>query len=190
MAKAKPKKVKHKPKQEIVVVPPKKKKRGQPTKFSEAMMQKLLSFAVVGKHDRDMAALVGVTQRTIDNWKKNHPDFFQSLKKAKAIADESVEASLYERAKGFRVKAVKFLVVNGEIRREEYEEVYPPDTTAAIFWLKNRQRTKWRDVSGREFSGSNGGPIDMPIRINVNLPANGYEAPQVEATKQNEGEGK
>lgn len=27
----------------------------------------------------------------------------------------------------------------------EYIEHYPPDTTAAIFWLKNRQPAKWRD---------------------------------------------
>ncbi len=30
---------------------------------------------------------------------------------------------------------------------------YPPDTTACIFWLKNRQRDKWRDRLDHEHSG-------------------------------------
>jgi hypothetical protein len=40
-----------------------------------------------------------------------------------------------------------------------YVEHAPPDTTAAIFWLKNRRREEWRDVSSHEQTGPNGGPI-------------------------------
>jgi len=27
----------------------------------------------------------------------------------------------------------------------KYTEHYPPDTTALVFWLNNRQRARWRD---------------------------------------------
>ena len=40
-----------------------------------------------------------------------------------------------------------------------YVEHVPPDTTAAIFWLKNRRREESRDVSRHEQTGPNGGPI-------------------------------
>ena len=34
-----------------------------------------------------------------------------------------------------------------------YTERYPPDTTAAIFWLKNRRPDLWRDKHRIEHSG-------------------------------------
>lgn len=38
---------------------------------------------------------------------------------------------------------------------------YPPDTTAAIFWLKNRQKDKWRDKVDHELTGKDGGAIQI-----------------------------
>jgi hypothetical protein len=41
------------------------------------------------------------------------------------------------------------------------EKYYPPDTTAAIFWLKNRQKDKWRDKVDHELTGKDGGAIQI-----------------------------
>ena len=87
-----------------------------------------------------------VNEKTFNNWKHKHPEFLQSLKNGKEIADSQIAKSLFNRAKGYSCKATKFATFNGEITdREEYIENYPPDTTACIFWLKNRQPDKWRD---------------------------------------------
>ncbi len=62
------------------------------------------------------------------------------------IADATVAEKLFKRATGYEHLAVKISAnPNGDEHVTEYVERYPPDTTACIFWLKNRQRDKWRD---------------------------------------------
>ena len=39
----------------------------------------------------------------------------------------------------------KIFCSRGKVIRVETVEHYPPDTTAMIFWLKNRQPDRWRD---------------------------------------------
>lgn len=58
-----------------------------------------------------------------------------------------VSKRLYSRALGYSHKATKIFLRAGDSEPTlvEYTEHYPPDTTACIFWLKNRQPRKWRD---------------------------------------------
>lgn len=90
-------------------------------------------------------------------WKKRFPEFSESLKKNKELADIVIENELYESCKGRRVtvkkpiKIKKVHVKDGErfeteIVEQHEEEIYiPPNTTAQIFWLKNRRPDRWRD---------------------------------------------
>lgn len=134
-------------------------KRGRPTKFTDVVQEKIMVMAKQGATDIEIASAVGVTERTINYWKAKSDDFFQALKHNKDLADQMVEASLFQRALGYRAPAVKHFLdrrrvedeVTGESRIEtvviekEFIEAYPPDTVAAIFWLKNRQPDRWRD---------------------------------------------
>ena len=123
-----------------------KKKRGRPSLFNEALKQQMLKMYQMRFTDSQVANVIGVTDRTIENWKESDEDFFQSVKDAKAIADDLVEASLMQRATGYSAKATKsFLNRDGEVVTHEYIEHYPPDPTSMIFWLKNRQPQKWRE---------------------------------------------
>jgi hypothetical protein len=56
--------------------------------------------------------------------------------------------SLYERANGYNYEAVKIFMPAGakEPVYAHYVEHMPPDVTAGIFWLKNRDPKNWRDV--------------------------------------------
>lgn len=83
-----------------------------------------------GKTDKQVARIVGVCEKTVNNWKGKHPRFLQSLKESKQIADDLVEASLFNRATG--------------------ADGHRPDTTAQIFWLKNRQPKQWREKSAEK----------------------------------------
>ncbi len=119
---------------------------GRKSAYKEEYNQLAENYALLGATDKEMADLFSVTERTLNQWKKDYPEFLQSLKKGKSIADANVASRLYNRAIGYACKATKFAASEGKITdSKEYTEHYPPDTTAAIFWLKNRQPEKWRD---------------------------------------------
>lgn len=91
--------------------------------------------------------------RTIYRWKIEHDEFCQALKGGKAAADERVERSLFAKATGYTFDAVKIFQYEGSPVEVPYREHVPPDTTAAIFWLKNRKPTEWRDKLDLNHSG-------------------------------------
>jgi transposase-like protein len=132
---------------------------GRPSKYDEKYCEQAYKLCLLGATDAELADFFNVNEDTINVWKKTYKEFSESLKRGKAEADATVAEKLYKRATGYSCKATKFATYEGEITdREEYIEHYPPDTTAAIFWLKNRQKDKWRDKQDVEHSGE----IKMP----------------------------
>lgn len=118
----------------------------------------LEAWARDGLTDEQIAGNMGINVRTLYLWKKKNVQIFQSLKVGKEVADIEVENALRKKALGFREteqtvstrRTVEY--ENGKRVREvtepvvtEVEKYYPPDTTAAIFWLKNRKPEQWRD---------------------------------------------
>lgn len=92
---------------------------------------------------------IGIAERTFSKWKARYEAINSALKKGKAPADTLVENALYKRAIGFTTTETveEIYEVDGEQRkhiRKVTREV-PPDTTAQIFWLKNRKPKFWRD---------------------------------------------
>ena len=61
--------------------------------------------------------------------------------------DERVVRSLYQRAIGYVTETTKVMMVGGKPEIITYKEQVPPDTTAMIFWLKNRRPQEWREKS-------------------------------------------
>lgn len=123
----------------------KKNKGGRPSKFETINQDQLKKLAQKGWTDAEMADFFGVTEQSFNNYKKAHPEFFESLKDWKAEADQKVEKSLFERATGYQHPDTKFFMYEGAVISEETIKHYPPDTTAAIFWLKNRKPEQWRE---------------------------------------------
>lgn len=125
---------------------------GRPTKYKSEYAEQARKLCLLGATDIQVADFFGVCEKTIYIWKKEHPKFLQSLKEGKDTNDAKVERSLLERATGYCHPEEKIFNNNGEIVRAETTKHYPPDTTAAIFWLKNRQPEKWRDKQEVEIS--------------------------------------
>ena len=127
---------------------------GRPTKWSE-VNKEVLRFAYEnGATDLQAAKMVGVEHQTLYNWKKKYPEFFESLKDWKVLADAKVEKSLYQRAHGYSCEEEKVFCdpKTGKITTKTVIKHYPPDPTAMIFWLKNRQPKEWRDKREVELS--------------------------------------
>lgn len=132
---------------------------GRPTKYQEQYAEQARKLCLLGATDKELADFFEVAEDTIHEWKKVHSEFSESVKRGKTQADADVADRLYQRAMGFEHPEVDIRVVAGSIVQTPIRKIYAPDPTAAIFWLKNRQRAKWRDKLDHEHAGANGGPI-------------------------------
>ena len=125
--------------------------RGRPSSFRPEYVEQVRKLCLLGATDAELADFFGIAVSTLNKWKLERPEFSASLRAGKLAADAQVAHKLYRRALGYSHKAVKILSVprganmGSEIRRVRYVERYAPDTTAAIFWLKNRRPADWRD---------------------------------------------
>jgi hypothetical protein len=120
---------------------------GRPSSYKPEHAKMAKHAAKLGATDADLAKIFGVSDATIDNWKAQHPDFLGSSKEGKEEADAGVVRSLFQLALGYSYNAEKiFCDRNGRVTRVPYVEHVPPDVTAQIFWLKNRDPKRWRDA--------------------------------------------
>lgn len=126
--------------------------RGAPTSYDPKTHPAwAASLARLGATNAEIAGAMGIGQSTLYSWQSAHPEFMESLKAAKAVADARVEDSLYARATGTSKRTTKRKreVLDSAGRKvtlsEVVEETPAPDVTACIFWLKNRQPELWRD---------------------------------------------
>ena len=132
---------------------------GRPTKYKEEYNEQAYKLCLLGSTDVQLAEFFDVCEATINNWKIEFPIFLESLKRGKIAADAEIASSLYNRAKGLTVikqQAIKLkesefnsegkkISESESIEIVDLEDEVPPDTTAAIFWLKNRNPDRWRD---------------------------------------------
>lgn len=129
-----------------------------------------------GLTDEQIAEKLDISVASFYNYKNEHLEFLESLKKGKEVADYEVENALFKKALGYNAKVKKAFKVkevlyeNGkrlkETERIEYaeDEVHiPADTTAQIFWLKNRKPNVWRDK--REIEQDNTGVLETLVKI-------------------------
>ena len=121
-------------------------KTGRPTEYRDHFPEQARKLCLLGATDESLADFFGVSMSCVAKWKVAHPEFLHALKEGKEIADAKVAESLFNRACGFSTKEAKVASVDGKITDiVEVDKHYPPDATAAIFWLKNRQPKSWRD---------------------------------------------
>ncbi len=120
---------------------------GRPSGFNPAFVKIAFQMALLGATDNDIATALQTSTVTINAWKQKYPEFLNSLNEGKAQADARVAVSLYNRATGYDHESVKIFAdaKTGAVVQVPFIEHYPPDVTAQIFWLKNRQPDKWRD---------------------------------------------
>ena len=95
-----------------------------------------------GLTDEQIAKNIGISRASLYEWKKKEVDIFDALKKGKEVIDFEVENALLKRALGYEYEEETY--ENGILTKKVKKQV-PPDTTAQIFWLKNRKKEQWRE---------------------------------------------
>ncbi len=120
---------------------------GRPTLYDDTYPKQAAKLCALGATDQELADFFEVAVSTLFLWKHTHPEFSEAIKVSKQAADERVRRSLYQRAVGYEQDEVKifFPASHNEPVYAPYRAKIPPDTTAAIFWLKNRDPEQWRD---------------------------------------------
>ncbi|HDR1425398.1 TPA: helix-turn-helix domain-containing protein, partial [Pasteurella multocida] len=119
--------------------------------------------------DKDIANFFEVSESTLNNWKNEYPEFLESIKKGKMLADANVAERLYKRALGYEAPDVDIRVIENKIVETPLIKHYPPDPTSAIFWLKNRQPEKWRDKQVIDHTNSDSS-LNRPTVIELVAP--------------------
>lgn len=112
-----------------------------------------------GLTDEQIAKNMQISTSTYYDYRKKYVEISEALKKGKEIIDYKVEDSLLKKCFGYNAKVKKNVKVkrveynDDGYKSNEYEEIIevydevhvPADTTAQIFWLKNRKPEKWRE---------------------------------------------
>jgi len=158
---------------------------GRPTSYRPEFCQEAEQLCANGATDEEIAEAFEVSVRTIYRWKGEFPDFCQALKTGKEVADERVERSLYAKAIGYTYDSEKVFQFQGQIVRAPVKEHVPPDTTAAIFWLKNRRAEKWRDKSEVHHSHSVSSMTDEALERIAADGSEGVASPPIDKTQLN-----
>jgi len=151
---------------------------GPKTKFKpEYVNQAYVACKEGGFTRQKLAKLFSVSPVTIHNWCKEHDELLTAIKKGKDEWDsEKVEKNLLKRAMGFKYKESKSKPDDtGDMKVvEETTKLVIPDTTAQIFWLKNRQPQRWRDSKQLEVSNDSNIPAPMSDDITENEASEAY----------------
>ncbi|UFH55391.1 helix-turn-helix domain-containing protein [Spirosoma sp. KNUC1025] len=118
---------------------------GRPTVYREPLNEVVYYLALLGLTDKEIAETLNISKATLNTWKKQHPEFLDSVTQGKTLADAHVAAAFYKRATGYDYPSEKIFVHEGKEIRVQTTTHIPPDAGAALNWLKNRQPDKWRD---------------------------------------------
>ena len=113
---------------------------------------KLEGWARDGLTEGQIAENMGVTRETLRVWKNKYSVISATLTRGKEVVDRQVENALLKRALGYEYTETtrEYIPEIGEMHvTKEVTKQVVPDTTAQIFWLKNRKPQDWRDKQER-----------------------------------------
>lgn len=127
--------------------------------ITEEGLSKIEEWARKGLTDEQISHNMGIHPSTLYDWQKKFPELTEALKRGKEVVDKAVENALLKKALGYiyeektyekvwNPKLEKYIKVNTKTVVKQAQ----PDTTAQIFWLKNRKPEEWRDKKDLDVS--------------------------------------
>ena len=151
--------------------------------LTEEGLLQLEAWARDGLTDEQIAANIGISRSTLNEWKKKYSDISDTLKRGKEVVDIQVENALLKRALGYTytetTREKQFNPETGQyelVVTKTVEKEVQSDTTAQIFWLKNRRPEQWRDKRDVSVEGE----------LNTNNPFAGLSTDELRKIIENE----
>lgn len=127
---------------------------GRPSKYHSNVEPKLLlieAWARDGVTEADICKNLDVNNTSWIEYKKEYPELAKALKNGREVIDVMVENALLKAALGYEYTEEELNKMTG--KPIELRKTAHPNTTALIFWLKNRKPKEWRDKQELEHSG-------------------------------------
>lgn len=123
-------------------------RRGRPDSYDPDYARMAQAHCRLGATDAELADLFDVNTATIRSWMGRHKDFAEAVKSGIMESfSPRVVRSLAQSAIGYSVDTEEVKITkDGDEVRYKVRKHYPPNVTACIFWLKNRDPENWRDV--------------------------------------------
>lgn len=126
--------------------------------------------ALLGLPNIAITRNLGIHKDTFYTWLKTYPQFCMALELGRERADAEVADALHRRATGFHHRTEKIFQFQGQEVVVPYDEYVVPDVAAAIYWLNNRGKGRWKTRSSEEHVDSEGNTINTgrPPNITIN----------------------
>jgi hypothetical protein len=167
---------------------------GRPTDYKDEYCEQVEKLCKLGATDSEIADFFEVVESTVNLWKLEHPEFSESIKRGKILADADVAQALHKRALGYQYREVTFEKIGAKeettevgeegmetIESDQYKKKVvikevPGDVAAQNIWLKNRRgrvikgAQRWADKVETGFTDNDGN--DVPVTV-FQIPDNG-----------------
>lgn len=141
---------------------------GRPPKYDPAILPLVKHCAgKLAYTEFQITQVLGITARTLDNWKIEYPEFLRALRLGKVQANARVEEALYHRAIGYTrmletkrvievpavpevpatdtAPAIPAMPAHTQVVTTYEEQHYPPSEVAQRYWLGNRDERRWKE---------------------------------------------
>ena len=138
------------------------------------------SLARRGLTVKEIAKEMGIAKSTLCKWVKENPDLSDALNEGRSYADALVENSLFSLTQKSTVTEKKTIVSSSDteqkpLRIEITEKDVPPSAAACIFWLKNRQKDRWRELPKYDNDQND---LNEDEEVKFYIPENGRDNPE------------
>ena len=125
--------------------------RGRTVKYTEETPDLVYRMVRLGLTIAQVAANLKITERTLTNWMQNREDVRKAYEDGRWESILIIEESLWRKANGYEYEEVKEYSGIDSIGRPWSRTVstlkrVEPDTTALIYYSKNRYPERWRDT--------------------------------------------
>ena len=125
-------------------------KMAKKSKYEELVAPKLDTIEGLYREGWTLAAIanfLGISERTLCNYKNQHEELAEALKRGNDDAVYAVENALLRSAVGYMYEEQEITKSGTVVTVQKYAK---PNVNAQIFFLKNRARDKWKDKVDHE----------------------------------------